>query len=192
MASIASAPAIEWGGGLKSEHALRQVFDAGATYAIVGSLAAKEPQRFVEWLHRFSPERMVLGADVREGKVSVSGWQEDLPLGIDDLIDGFLEHGLSQWICTEISRDGMLQGPSLELYKSILARLPRLRLIASGGVSGLPDVYALDAIGVPAVIVGKAIYENKISLKALEAFNVYSIYSQASICDLMHSIYGTD
>ena len=145
MASIASAPAIEWGGGLKSEHALRQVFDAGATYAIVGSLAAKEPQRFAEWLHRFSPERMVLGADVREGKVSVSGWQEDLPLGIDDLIDGFLEHGLR------------LQ----EKYANV-------DFTVSGGIASADDIRALHALGLRKVIVGKAIYEGHISMAELQ------------------------
>ena len=168
MASIASAPAIEWGGGLKSEHALRQVFDAGATYTIVGSLAAKEPQRFVEWLHRFSPERMVLGADVREGKVSVSGWQEDLPLGIDDLIDGFLEHGLSQCICTEISRDGMLQGPATEMYLRLQEKYAAVDFTVSGGIASADDIRALHALGLRKVIVGKAIYEGRISMAELQ------------------------
>ena len=109
---------IEWGGGIKSEESLRALFDYGADYAIVGSVAAREPQLFAEWLLRFGGVRMILGADVRDGKVSVNGWQEDLTIGIVDMVDEFLPHGLCQAICTDISRDGMLQGPAFDLYTS--------------------------------------------------------------------------
>ena len=113
---------IEWGGGIKSEESLHALFDYGATYAIVGSVAAREPQLFAQWLARFGGEKMVLGADVRNGKVSVNGWQEDLAVTIEDLIDGFLPIGLSQVVCTDITRDGMLQGPSDELYVGLQGR----------------------------------------------------------------------
>ena len=159
---------IEWGGGLKTETAVRQVFDAGAAYAIVGSVAAKQPDLFTTWLNAFGAERMVLGADVREGKVSVSGWQEDLNLGIEALIDTFQPHGLRQVICTDISRDGMLQGPSFDLYTQLQAAYPDIDFTVSGGISSMDDIRRLDSLNLRKVIIGKAIYEGRISLKEIE------------------------
>lgn len=161
---------IEWGGGLKTETAVRQVFDAGAAYAIVGSVAAKQPDLFTTWLNAFGAERMVLGADVREGKVSVSGWQEDLNLGIEALIDTFQPHGLRQVICTDISRDGMLQGPSFDLYTQLQAAYPDIDFTVSGGISSMDDIRRLDSLNLRKVIIGKAIYEGRISLKEIETY----------------------
>ena len=161
---------IEWGGGLKTETAVRQVFDAGSTYAIVGSVAAKQPDLFTTWLNAFGAERMVLGADVREGKVSVSGWQEDLNLGIEALIDTFQPHGLRQVICTDISRDGMLQGPSFDLYTQLQAAYPDIDFTVSGGISSMDDIRRLNSLNLRKVIIGKAIYEGRISLKEIETY----------------------
>ena len=161
---------LEWGGGLKTETAVRQVFDAGAAYAIVGSVAAKQPDLFTTWLNAFGAERMVLGADVREGKVSVSGWQEDLNLGIEALIDTFQQHGLRQVICTDISRDGMLQGPSFDLYTQLQAAYPDIDFTVSGGISSMDDIRRLDGLNLRKVIIGKAIYEGRISLKEIETY----------------------
>ncbi len=161
---------IEWGGGLKTETAVRQVFDAGAAYAIVGSVAAKQPDLFTTWLNAFGAECMVLGADVREGKVSVSGWQEDLNLGIEALIDTFQPHGLRQVICTDISRDGMLQGPSFDLYTQLQAAYPDIDFTVSGGISSMDDIRRLNSLNLRKVIIGKAIYEGRISLKEIETY----------------------
>ena len=159
---------IEWGGGIKSEESLRALFDYGATYAIVGSVAAREPMLFAEWLVRFGGDRMVLGADVRDGKVSVNGWQEDLAVTIEELVDGFLGQGLSQVVCTDITRDGMLQGPADELYVGLQERYPVVDFTVSGGIGSMADVERLSERGLRKVIVGKAIYENRITLKDIE------------------------
>ena len=161
---------IEWGGGLKTEVAVRRVFDAGAAYAIVGSVAAKQPDLFGAWLKAFGADRMVLGADVREGKVSVSGWQEDLNLSIETLIDKFRPHGLNQVICTDISRDGMLQGPSFDLYSQLQNAYPDIDFTVSGGISSMDDIRRLDSMNLRKVIIGKAIYEGRISLKEIETY----------------------
>lgn len=161
---------IEWGGGLKTEVAVRRVFDAGAAYAIVGSVAAKQPDLFGAWLKAFGADRMVLGADVREGKVSVSGWQEDLNLSIETLIDTFRPHGLNQVICTDISRDGMLQGPSFDLYSQLQNAYPDIDFTVSGGISSMDDIRRLDSMNLRKVIIGKAIYEGRISLKEIETY----------------------
>lgn len=161
---------IEWGGGIKTAHAVLQVFDAGGTYAIVGSTAAKTPQLFADWLKAFGADRLVLGADVREGKVSVNGWQEDLDLSIDTLIDGFTAQGLSQVICTDITRDGMLQGPSFDLYTRLQEKYADIVFTVSGGISSMGDIERLAERQLQRVIIGKAIYENRITLKDIENF----------------------
>ncbi len=166
LEQMAAVPgvSIEWGGGIKSRDSLQQVFESGAAYAVVGSVAAKDPGLFAGWLQEFGPERMVLGADVREGKVSVSGWLEDMPLGIDELIRHFLPYGLTQAICTDIARDGMLQGPSDELYTRLQTAFPTVDICVSGGISSQADIERLDTLGLRRVIVGKAIYEGRIPL----------------------------
>ena len=159
---------LEWGGGIKDDEALMSVFSAGADEAIVGSIAARDPERMLRWLAAYG-SRIILGADVRDGKVAVSGWLEDSGLGLDELIGTFLPAGLKRAIVTDISRDGMLQGPSFDLYKGLQERFPDLTTIVSGGVSSLDDVRRADEMGLPGIIVGKAIYENRITLNDLAA-----------------------
>ena len=166
--AVGASVEIEWGGGIKSEESLRALVDYGANYAIVGSVAARTPELFAEWLDMFGGEKMVLGADVREGKVSVNGWLEDLGVGIEELVDGFLPHGLSQVICTDITKDGMLQGPSFELYTDLQNRYDGVDFTVSGGISSMADIEKLNELQLRKVIVGKAIYENRITLKDIE------------------------
>lgn len=161
---------IEWGGGLKSDEAVRAALDSGATYAIVGSIAATSPDLFAAWLEQFGAERMVLGADVRAGRVAISGWKEELDLSIDDLVKRFLPQGLTQTICTDISRDGMLQGPSFELYARLQSDYPTVDFTVSGGISSMADILRLDEMNLRKVIVGKAIYEGRIALKEIEQY----------------------
>lgn len=160
---------IEWGGGIKTQEALQQVFDAGATYAVVGSVAAKSPELFEHWLTQYGGERMVLGADVKNDMVSVNGWTEEMPISIYQLIDRFVPYGLSQVICTDISCDGMLQGPSTELYVRLKQKYPHLHFTVSGGISSMQDIEDLKAKGLDRMIVGKAIYEGHITLNELYA-----------------------
>lgn len=171
LSELAAVPGveIEWGGGIKSVEALRAVLDAGTKYAVVGSVAAKQPELFEQWLKMFGPERIVLGADVREGRVAVNGWQEEMDVTIDDLVDRFLKYGLSQVICTDISRDGMLQGPATELYVRLQKKYPKVDFTVSGGISSMADIHALKAAHLRRVIVGKAIYEGRITLDELYA-----------------------
>ena len=157
---------VEWGGGIKDDDALASIWNAGADWAIIGSIAAKEPELMLGWLKRCG-SRIILGADVRDGKVAVSGWLEDSGIDLDDLIREFLPAGLEQAIVTDISRDGMLQGPSFDLYQGLQEKFPSLRTIVSGGVSSLDDVRRADELGLPGIIVGKAIYENRITLNEL-------------------------
>lgn len=171
LSELAAVPGaeIEWGGGIKSVEALGAVLDAGAKYAVVGSVAAKQPELFEQWLRMFGHERIVLGADVREGRVAVNGWQEEMDVTIDDLVDRFLKYDLSQVICTDISRDGMLQGPATELYVRLQKKYPEIDFTVSGGISSMADIHALKAAHLRRVIVGKAIYEGRITLDELYA-----------------------
>ena len=152
---------LEWGGGIKDDDALASVWNAGADWAIIGSIAAKEPGRMQGWLQTYG-SRIILGADIRNGKVAVSGWLEDSGIGLESLIESF--KGLEQAIVTDISRDGMLQGPAFDLYKGLQTRFPALKTIVSGGVSSMDDIRRADSMGLPGIIVGKAIYENRITL----------------------------
>ncbi len=169
---VGSGVEIEWGGGIKSEESLRALFDYGANYAIVGSVAAREPMLFAQWLAQFGGDKMVLGADVRNGKVSVNGWQEDLAVTIEELIDEFMPMGLSQVVCTDITRDGMLQGPSDELYVKLQSSYPSVDFTVSGGIGSMADIERLNEKGLRKVIVGKAIYENRITLKDIEQWSL--------------------
>lgn len=162
---------IEWGGGIKSADALRSVFDSGATYGICGSVAALKPELFREWLIAFGP-KVILGADIRDGKVAVNGWLDDTRLGIEELIDLFTGDGLDNVICTDISKDGMLQGPSFDLYKDLQQRYDAIDITVSGGISGLADIEKLEESGLRKVIVGKAIYEGRITIKDLERWSL--------------------
>jgi phosphoribosylformimino-5-aminoimidazole carboxamide ribotide isomerase len=157
---------LEWGGGIKDDAALASVRDAGADWMIVGSVAALHPEQMKAWLETWG-ERIILGADVRNGKVAVKGWLEDSMVKLETLIEDFLPFGLTQAIVTDIERDGMLQGPSFNLYQGLKVRFPALRIIVSGGVSSLGDIRRADVLGLPGIIVGKALYEQRITLEQL-------------------------
>ena len=161
---------IDFGGGIKKEATLKSVLDAGATYATIGSLAVKNRILFEEWIERFGDSIFMLGADVFEEKIAIGGWLEKTDIDVYAFMQSYLNKGLTQIFCTDIQKDGKLEGPSLALYKMIISKLPSLQLIASGGVSKLQDLVELRAIGCSAAIVGKAIYENRISLEALSKF----------------------
>ncbi len=161
---------VEWGGGIKTDQALKDVFNAGATYAIIGSVASRQPELMSRWLEIFGGEKLILGADVRDGKVAVSGWLEDTTDSIDDLLRRFLPYGLTQAICTDISKDGMLEGPSFDMYTRLDKDFPEVVFTVSGGISSLDDIIRLNDLGLKRVITGKALYENRISLRDLQRF----------------------
>ncbi len=161
---------IDFGGGIKKESTLKTVLDTGAAYATIGSLAVKNRNLFEEWIEQFGASVFMLGADVFEEKIAVGGWLEKTDIDVYDFMQSYLDKGLTQMFCTDIQKDGKLQGPSIELYKSIISKFPELKLIASGGVSNLQDLKDLREIGCAAAIVGKAIYENRISLDELSKF----------------------
>ncbi|MBR4366451.1 MAG: 1-(5-phosphoribosyl)-5-[Bacteroidaceae bacterium] len=158
---------IDFGGGIKSDEDLRKAFGAGASMVTIGSLAVKEPATFLRWLSLFGSEHIILGADVKQGNISINGWQEEDGEQLVPFVRRYVDNGVKQVLCTDISKDGMLQGPSVDLYRQLLSTFPDLYLIASGGVSCIDDIKALDAAGVPAVVFGKAIYEGKINLSEL-------------------------
>jgi phosphoribosylformimino-5-aminoimidazole carboxamide ribotide isomerase len=161
---------IDFGGGIKTEATLKTVLDTGATYATIGSLAVKERAIFEQWIERFGADIFMLGADVHTEKIAVGGWLETTEIDVYDFIGSYMNKGVTQLFCTDIQKDGKLEGPSIELYQKILQQFPTLQLIASGGVSQLKDLEELRTIGCSAAIVGKAIYENKISLSELSTF----------------------
>ena len=161
---------IDFGGGVKTDDDLRIVFDCGAQMVTGGSIAVKEPETFQRWLLKYGAERIILGADVKDGKIAVSGWLEDSDNELMTFLGHYAQQGVTKVICTEISKDGMLQGPAISLYKDILAQFPELHLIASGGVSSMSDIETLAEAGVPGVIFGKAIYEGRITFKEIEIF----------------------
>ncbi|EJW90403.1 1-(5-phosphoribosyl)-5-[(5-phosphoribosylamino) methylideneamino] imidazole-4-carboxamide isomerase [gut metagenome] len=159
---------IDFGGGVKSDDDLRIAFECGAQMVTGGSIAVRQPEVFCRWLQQYGGKKIILGADVKDRRIAVNGWKEESRCELFDFLDTYLSHGVRQVICTDIACDGMLQGPSLALYQEMLLRYPELYLIASGGVSSMDDVYALQEAGVPAVIFGKALYEGHITLKELE------------------------
>ena len=163
---------IEWGGGIADDSALASVFNAGATQAIVGSVAALRPAELSRWLKIFGPDRILLGADVRDGVVAVKGWVQQTGLTLNEQISWFLEDGLKYVVCTDISKDGLLQGPSFELYAELMEEFQSVIFTASGGISGMDDIKELDRIGVPKVVVGKAIYEKRIKLDDIKAWSL--------------------
>ena len=158
---------VDFGGGLKTEDDLKIAFESGAKMITGGSIAVKDPQTFEHWIQTFGSERIILGADCKDKQIAVQGWQESTEWEIFSFIKTWEEKGINKVICTDISKDGMLEGPSTDLYKEILAENKELYLIASGGVSNMQDIEALEAAGIPAVIFGKAIYEGKIKLNDL-------------------------
>lgn len=163
---------VDFGGGLKSDADLRIAFENGASMVTGGSIAVNNEDLFFSWLKNYGGDKIILGADVKDQKIAVSGWTETTNIELLPFIGKFKRKGVNKVICTDIAKDGMLQGPSVELYKKILGQYPDLYLIASGGVSRLTDIEELEAARVPAVIFGKAIYEGKITLKELEKFTL--------------------
>lgn len=161
---------IDFGGGLKSDEDLRIAFESGAKMITGGSIAVKKPDVFSSWIEKFGSERIILGADVKNEKIAVSGWIETTDADLLPFVEKFKAKGVDKVICTDISKDGMLQGPSIELYKKILVEFPDLYLIASGGVSSMADIESLQEANVPAVITGKAIYEGRITMDELTRF----------------------
>lgn len=158
---------VDFGGGIKSEDDIERAFRFGASMVTVGSVAVTDKALMQRWIDTYGAERIILGADVRDGRISVNGWKEDSQEEIADFLEYYINKGVTKVLCTDITRDGTLEGPSLELYRKILQRFPDLYLIASGGVSGVGDILELDSAGVPAVVFGKAFYEGRISKEEL-------------------------
>jgi phosphoribosylformimino-5-aminoimidazole carboxamide ribotide isomerase len=162
---------VDFGGGIKTEEEVQKLLDLGVAQLNFGSIAVKRPGLVYEWMEKFGSEKIILGADVKDERVKINGWQDDAAIGIESFIKGFHLQGIRYITCTDISTDGMLMGPNISLYKKLLKLFPELKLIASGGVSSIQDVEALKKISVHGVIIGKAIYEEKISLSDLVQFN---------------------
>ena len=154
---------VDFGGGIKTDEDIEKAFASGASMVTVGSIAVTHPELFMGWLEKYGAERMILGADVRHGKISINGWKEDSEEDLLPFLKKYIDAGVRNVLCTEISKDGTLSGPAIDLYKEIMAAYPELHLIASGGVS----IKALDKAGIPSVVFGKAIYEGKINLNEL-------------------------
>ena len=158
---------IDFGGGIKTDDDLHIAFDSGAQMVTLGSIAIKNPELFERWLKTYGNERIILGADAKNGKIAVSGWKEESETELMDFLARYITKGVSKVLCTDISRDGMMEGPATDLYREIMQAHPDIHLIASGGVSNIDDIYRLNEAGIPAVVFGKAIYEGQIRLKEL-------------------------
>jgi phosphoribosylformimino-5-aminoimidazole carboxamide ribotide isomerase len=158
---------VDFGGGIKSEEDLEKAFNAGAHMVTIGSVAVTHPEMFLSWMKKYGTERIILGADVRNGKVSINGWKEDSAEELLPFLEKYVQAGVSNVLCTEISKDGTLQGPATDLYTQVMAQYPTLHLIASGGVSCNEDIKQLDKNGIPAVVFGKAYYEGRIDINKL-------------------------
>lgn len=158
---------IDFGGGIKTDEDIDKAFAAGASMVTVGSIAVTHPGLFMAWMDKYGADKMILGADVRNGKVSINGWKEDSEEDLLPFLKKYIDNGVKTVLCTEISKDGTLAGPAVELYKTIMAAYPDLHLIASGGVSSTEDIISLDCEGIPAVVFGKAFYEGKIDVARL-------------------------
>lgn len=162
---------VDFGGGIKSEEDIEKAFANGASMVTIGSIAVTQPELFLKWLDQYGAEKLILGADVKNGMISINGWKEDSAEQLLPFLKKYIDHGVKNVLCTEISKDGTLQGPALQLYQEIMAAYPQLHLIASGGVSSNVDIIALDQAGIPAVVFGKAFYEGKINIPELLTTN---------------------
>lgn len=162
---------IDFGGGIKTDEDVALVFERGATLATIGSIAVSNPVLFLSWVDMYGADRFFLGADVKDNCIAVNGWMQTSSTNIETFIGDYLSKGITHIFCTDVSKDGRLEGPSTLLYQSLIQAFPNLQLVASGGVSSLQDLEALDQIGCSGAIVGKAIYENRISLESLQQFN---------------------
>ena len=158
---------VDFGGGIKTDEDIEKAFAAGASMVTIGSIAVTHPNLFLGWLDKYGSERMILGADVRHGKISINGWKEDSSEDLLPFLKKYVDAGVRNVLCTEISKDGTLAGPAIGLYSQIMEAYPDLHLIASGGVSSIDDIMALNDAGIPSVVFGKAIYEGRINLKEL-------------------------
>lgn len=158
---------IDFGGGIKTDEDIRIATENGAQMVTVGSVAVTQPELFLGWLQQLGSERIILGADVKNGRISINGWKEDSSDELIPFLDKYIQKGVQKVLCTEISKDGTLQGPATALYREIMTQFPQCHLIASGGVSSMNDLQELDQAGIPAVVFGKAIYEGRIALKDL-------------------------
>ena len=172
LQSIASTTQlqIDFGGGVQSDHDIQLAFDSGARQVTGGSIAVKDPELFEGWLQKYGPEKIILGADVLNRKIAISGWQEDSSWDLDDLLKKYISKSIKYVISTDVSKDGVLAGPAVSLYEDMSKKFPGLEIIASGGVSSMEDIYELDKLPLHGVIVGKAIYENRISMEEIEKF----------------------
>ena len=159
---------VEWGGGIKDSVAMQQVVDAGASRVICGSVAVDNPELFAQWLQEYGASRVILGADIRDGRVATHGWLKDGGMGVEELVEKFLPYNLSQLICTDISKDGMLQGPNFPLYVELKEKYPMVNTTLSGGISSMADIDKAASLGLHSVIIGKAIYEGRITLNDLK------------------------
>lgn len=166
---------IDFGGGIKTEAEMESVIAAGATFVTLGSVVVKQPELFETWVAKYGPEKYFIGADVRGQQIAVSGWQEQTDIDVIDFIRGLMSKRVPYFFCTDIAKDGRLEGPAEELYRKIIARCPGVRLVASGGVTTIDDIRCMEKLGCEGVIVGKAFYENRISLKDIESFNSRTI-----------------
>ena len=162
---------IDFGGGIKTDQDVALVFERGASLATIGSIAVANPELFLNWVSTYGAHAFFLGADVKDNLIAVNGWMKTSNIPINDFISGYIDKGITNIFCTDVTKDGKLEGSSTVLYQSLLTMFPNLKLVASGGVSSLQDLETLANIGCAGAIVGKAIYENRISLKALQQFN---------------------
>ena len=158
---------VDFGGGIKTEADIEKAFAAGAAMVTVGSIAVTQPELFMQWLEKYGAERMILGADVRNGKISINGWKEDSAEDLLPFLKQYVDKGVHNVLCTEISKDGTLSGPATDLYKQIMSEYPNLHLIASGGISSNEDIEELNCNNIPAVVFGKAFYEGRIDINKL-------------------------
>lgn len=164
--------AVDFGGGIKSETDVHTAFDCGAAQVTLGSIAVDTPELVMDWLEKFDAGRLILGADAKNRRIATHGWEKDSGIDVVDFVKDYAAKGFEYVLCTDVAKDGMLAGPSLELYYELLAELPEIALIASGGVTTMDDLYQLEELGCAAAIIGKAIYEGKISLKELEKYQL--------------------
>ncbi|MBN2480842.1 MAG: 1-(5-phosphoribosyl)-5-[(5-phosphoribosylamino)methylideneamino]imidazole-4-carboxamide isomerase [Bacteroidales bacterium] len=161
---------MDFGGGIRKTGDLNIVYKCGVAMAVIGSVAVTDKELFREWLAIYGPQKLILGADVRDRKIAVSGWDDITDIALLPFLDEYIKAGVQQVLCTDISRDGMLQGPSVEMYREVMDSFPGVHLIASGGISSVKDLHVLQESGIPGVVIGKALYENKIKLSELKQF----------------------
>lgn len=162
---------VDFGGGVKNESDVVRIIESGAEWVTIGSMAVKKPEVVREWIEAYDAERFFLGADVRDEKIAISGWQEITSIDVHKFVSSYVAAGLEYVFCTDISKDGRLEGTAVALYEKILSRSSSIKLVASGGVTHVEDLYALQAVGCNGAIIGKAIYENRITLDDLKKFN---------------------